>query len=180
MNSLEHLMSIKKFPLYKVDQKGQVYNPEGKKLKQTINRDGYMMVKLCDNGYEKNCSVHRLVADAFFDGDHKGYDVNHIDGNKQNNNLGNLEIITRGDNLKHAYANNLRKSYLTDEDRKNGASISAELRRKPVRDVDTGKIYSCARECAKDLNCYRSAVTRVCKGELSQHHGHRFEYVEED
>ena len=102
MNSREHLMSIKNFPSYKVDQKGQVYNSEGIKLKQTINRDGYSMVKLCDNGYEKNCSVHRLVADAFFDGDHDGFEVNHIDGNKHNNVVENLEWVDNGENIRHA------------------------------------------------------------------------------
>ena len=52
--------------------------------------------------------IHRLVADSFFDGDHKRLDVNHIDGNKANNNLTNLEWCTRQENIKHAFINGLK------------------------------------------------------------------------
>ena len=141
MNFIKHLLPISDFPGYKVDNLGNVYNKDHKKLHQQINRSGYCMVKLCRNGYEKLCSVHRLVADAFFDGDHDGLEVNHIDGNKQNNRLSNLEWCDRSYNLKHSYEHNLRKSHLTHEDRKKGARISGLKKSKPVRVIETGIIY---------------------------------------
>ena len=80
MSFSRFLKVIHDFPDYTVDIYGRVFNRSGKELKQWLTRDGYCMVRLCRNGYEKSCSVHRLVADAFFDGNHDGYEVNHIDG----------------------------------------------------------------------------------------------------
>ena len=52
--------------------------------------------------------VHRVVADTFFDGDHSKMDVNHIDGNKLNNHISNLEWCSRKDNIDHAFINGLK------------------------------------------------------------------------
>lgn len=49
----------------------------------------------------KNVSIHRLVLSSFI-GYQDGKDVNHIDGNKKNNNLNNLEWVTRSENIRHA------------------------------------------------------------------------------
>lgn len=178
MNFNEHLKPIADFPGYCVDIYGRVYNRYGRELKQTVNRYGYCMVKLCQNGYEKNCSVHRLVADAFFDGDHSGYDVNHIDGNKQNNFIGNLEWATRGENIKHAYKINLRKSCLTHDAQQKGARIFGEQSRRPVRVLETGQIYNSVAECACALGCARSAISRCCNGYAKQHHGYHFAFAD--
>lgn len=70
-----------------------------------LNRDGgYQRVNL--DGRHRY--IHRLVADAFFAGEHDGIDVNHIDGNRLNNDLTNLEWCTRKENIRHAYINGLK------------------------------------------------------------------------
>lgn len=58
------------------------------------------------SGVNKKMLLHRLVAITFL-GLQDGKEVNHIDGDKLNNNLSNLEWVTRGENLKHAYSLNL-------------------------------------------------------------------------
>ena len=63
---------------------------------------GYDFVCLRKNDRDKNFSVHRLVAEAFIPNPNNLPEVNHIDGNKQNNFVDNLEWCTRSDNLKHA------------------------------------------------------------------------------
>lgn len=63
---------------------------------------GYDFVCLRKNDYDKNFSVHRLVAQAFIPNPNNYSEVNHIDGNKQNNSVDNLEWCTRSENLKHA------------------------------------------------------------------------------
>ena len=85
MNFNRQLKPIIDFPNYKVDAEGHVYNNKNRELKQFKNRDGYFVVKLCRNGFEKQCSVHRLVASAFYDCHDHSLEVNHIDGNKENN-----------------------------------------------------------------------------------------------
>ena len=66
-------------------------------------------VSLWKNGNVKDYLVCRLVAYTFYNQDYNNheYTVNHIDGNRFNNNLENLEIITHKDNNRHAFANNL-------------------------------------------------------------------------
>ena len=72
----------------------------------------YLRVPLYDKEHKKHClSVHRLVASAFLDNPNNFTDVNHIDGNKHNNNVHNLEWCDRSYNLKHAYKLGLKKSY---------------------------------------------------------------------
>lgn len=97
---------VKEDPRYEVSNLGRVRNSEtGRVLKQMLNQEhGYLRVNIC-GGHRY---VHRLVADAFYDGEHKNMDVNHIDGNKANNALSNLEYCTRKDNIRHAFINGLK------------------------------------------------------------------------
>ena len=72
-------------------------------LKNKINKHGYEFVGLHKHNKTKNFSVHRLVAEAFIDNPKMYKEVNHIDGNKLNNNVENLEFTTRSENMLHAY-----------------------------------------------------------------------------
>lgn len=180
MSFIEFLKPVTDFPDYEVDRYGNVYGKDGHRLSQCLNRTGYYMVKLCNSGYEKNCSVHRLVADAFCPGRDYSLDVNHIDCNKQNNFADNLEWCTRGENIKHAYTHNLLKSQLTDADRRLGAKISGEKKSKPVKVLETGIVYPSVRECAQKIGGYINAISNCCNGHSKQHHGYHFEWVKKE
>jgi hypothetical protein len=97
---------------YYVSDKGNVTNRHGKVLTPVLDKDGYFRIRLVDsNGVRKFRAIHRLVAQYFIG--HHCFDtmtVNHKDGNKQNNIAENLEIITNSENIKHAYANNLKNN----------------------------------------------------------------------
>lgn len=103
---MEYWKDIDDAPNYEVSNQGNIRNKKtGRILKPRIDRvGGYERVVL--NGRDKY--VHRLVASAFFDGDHDGLDVNHIDGNKHNNALPNLEWCSRKQNISHSVSNNLK------------------------------------------------------------------------
>lgn len=70
--------------------------------KSFINRCGYHQVRIGTTGNQKTVCVHRLVAGAFCHNPNGFNDVNHIDGNKANNNSCNLEWISRSGNVIHA------------------------------------------------------------------------------
>lgn len=70
-------------------------------LSATINGKGYNHVCLQKNGSKKMCRVHRLVAQMFIPNPENKPFVNHKDGNKQNNSLGNLEWCTQKENVFH-------------------------------------------------------------------------------
>lgn len=72
-------------------------------MKLRLNPNGYFQVPLNKNGKRKMCSVHILVAKTFLKQRCKTDIVNHKDGNKQNNNLENLEWISYSENNKHSY-----------------------------------------------------------------------------
>ena len=83
------------------------------KMKPTQRKSGYMCFNLqcpsvTDKGYF-NTSVHRMVAEVFLGPCPDGYEVDHIDGNKQNNNLSNLQYLTKEENIRkgHALANSI-------------------------------------------------------------------------
>lgn len=82
---------------------------KGKILKSQKNTSGYNQVSLYNGSRSsrKVHFVHRLVAKAFIDGEKDS--VNHIDGNKDNNNVDNLEWVTKSENTVHAYENGLMK-----------------------------------------------------------------------
>ena len=94
---------------YEVSNKGRVkslerYNvPEDKILTPFKNNRGYLRVPLTRNGKTKNKAIHRLVAFAFLKIDSRFNEVNHIDGDKLNNRVENLEWCNRSHNLKHSF-----------------------------------------------------------------------------
>ncbi len=79
----------------------------GKILKKLINTKGYLYVDLKRKCKGKKHLIHRLVAQAFIPNPENKPQVNHIDGNKQNNCVSNLEWNTISENQQHAFANHL-------------------------------------------------------------------------
>lgn len=96
---------------YKVSEDGRVYAPHLKKyIKDYDNGLGYRAVKLRKtNGERKQHYVHRLVASQYIENVGNHSDVNHKDGDKNNNSVTNLEWLSHKDNLKHAFKAGLLK-----------------------------------------------------------------------
>jgi hypothetical protein len=78
-----------------------------RKLKAAIDRNGYLYLNLCKNNKRRTQRVHRLVMLTFCGA--SDLQVNHIDGNKKNNNLLNLEYCTSSENILHAFRIGLKK-----------------------------------------------------------------------
>ena len=98
--------NIKSLPRIRHNGKG-TYIQKEKLLKQTFTSTGYKKVELCKDGKRKGFKVHRLVAIAFIPNPDNKPEVNHIDGNKINNNIDNLEWVTSSENTIHAYETGL-------------------------------------------------------------------------
>lgn len=88
---------------------------KGITLKQNKDNYGYCIVSLYKERKPKTCKVHRLVADAFIENVNDKSTINHIDGNKENNSVENLEWLTQEENFQHAIKEGLYKTKLTDE-----------------------------------------------------------------
>ncbi len=99
--------NITDFPKYQVSNLGRVksfqYNKE-RILKYRLDIHGYPYINICNEGKRKTYKIHRLVLLFFIPyHDIKKWQCNHIDGNKTNNRLTNLEWVTPSENIKHAY-----------------------------------------------------------------------------
>ena len=107
--------------LYQVSNLGRVKSYYGRNGRLTTeprilfgkrDKDGYIEVRLCKNGVVTYKRVHRVVADHFLTGD-MSLQVNHIDGNKSNNRVNNLELVTAKENVTHAHETGLHKGCVT-------------------------------------------------------------------
>lgn len=90
---------------YYVTNEGEIISLKYNKkriLKKYINKRGYYYVRLSKNGKAKSKSIHRFVALAFIENPNNYEQVNHIDGNKKNNNVDNLEWCSSHQNMRHA------------------------------------------------------------------------------
>lgn len=112
---------IKNYERYTIDEYGNVFNIlTQKQLKGSIGEHGYKYYRLSKNGKKKMFYAHRLVAEAFLANPFNRPVVNHIDGNKINNHVSNLEWVSYSENIRQAYANNLinfprQREYYTED-----------------------------------------------------------------
>ena len=124
---------------------------------------GYKCVQLHINGKYKWEKVHRLVAMAFVPNPENKPQVNHIDGNKSNNNVLNLEWCNQSYNTKHAYKNNLIKHY------------KIEINQYDL-EGNYIKTWESAKEIEKKLKIKNSQICRCCKNENSTAGGYYWKY----
>lgn len=97
--SLEIFKPIAGYDDYQVTSWGRVFSKtNGKFVYQEVHHKGYLRVDLYKDGKRKHFKVHRLVAEAFIPNPYNKPQVNHIDGNNQNNSVTNLEWVTDAEN----------------------------------------------------------------------------------
>jgi len=91
-----------------IDNLGIVYRKDGSKVKAYEDRYGYLRVNIKIAGISKSYfRIHRLVAIMFIPNPNNFPQVNHINGNKKDNRVENLEWCNNSDNMKHAYQHGL-------------------------------------------------------------------------
>lgn len=93
---------------YIITKEGSILSKKtGKQIYVHVNKKGYNFVRLKGNGDGKTMLVHRIIAELFVPNPLNLPEVNHLDGNKSNNNHWNLEWCTRKQNVAHSVATGL-------------------------------------------------------------------------
>jgi hypothetical protein len=159
---------IKDYPMYRIGTDGRIWSEARDiMLKSHINDRGYVNAYLSKNGKVKTLRVHRLVAEAFIPNPDNKPEVNHIDGNKLNNRVDNLEWVTRRENRQHAWDMGLDKNVPV-----------------PVMQFDIDGTYIRSHEsmtqAAKAVNGKHTSISDVCKGKQRTHKGFIWKYAEID
>lgn len=94
---------VKGYEEYQVDTNGIVYGKNGKPLKYSLNHKGYCIINFYVDHKRTGFGIHTLVASQFIpNNDPLKWQVNHVDGNKENNNVDNLEWVTPEENMRHS------------------------------------------------------------------------------
>ena len=96
--------------LYKISTNGDILKQNGNVVLTHTSKNGYLIANLTKNKKVKTEYVHRLVALTFIQNELQLKTVNHIDGNKLNNEISNLEWATHSENTKHAFRTGLQNN----------------------------------------------------------------------
>lgn len=165
----EIFREIDGFPDYEVSNLGRVCSFKGrypKILKPRKDRGGYLCVTLYTGEKRVTKKVHRLVAEAFIPNPENKPEVNHIDEDKLNNVVDNLEWVTHRENMNHG----------------TGIKRSAEARGKAVVQYTTDGVfmdlYSSIREAERVTGIAYQNISQVCRGKRKTAGGYEWCYEE--
>ena len=138
---------------------GKIQPVKERILKPGKDAMGYLHVRLFKNGVANLFKIHRLVANAFIPNDDLfATTVNHIDEDKTNNRVSNLEWMSHGDNTRYSNAG------------------SKNWKAKSVRCIETGQVFGCAVDASRWLGLSIHAVDiAIRRGHCSG--GYHWEYI---
>ena len=139
-----------------------------RKLKPYLGTDGYLQVQYrMENHKQHHNRVHVIIAHCFIPNPNNYKYINHIDSNKTNNNIDNLEWCTNSYNVLHGWHS--------------GNRIHKNRTKVFVFDFDDNIVdsFSSIRECGRVSNLDRHKIARVLKGELPKNYlGYYFSYFD--
>lgn len=142
-------------------------------LEQGISEKGYYYVRLMGkDGKQHKRYINNLMGKAFLPNPENKTDVNHIDGNKANNVLSNLEWTTHAENMQHAIRTGLW-------DHKASLAKALDAWRRKVYCYETDEIFDSTDSAAKYFGVAKGAITCCCQGKFHNVNGHHLCYQED-
>lgn len=141
-------------------------------LKTREATNGYERIKLCKNGKGFHRLVHRLVAIHYIDNPNQYREVNHIDGDKFNNRVDNLEWVTASMNQRHAFRTGLQKVVKGKEHKQSIRIMQKDL------DGNLVKIWDSIGEIKRNLGYNSHGIICCCKRRVRYKtaYGYKWEY----
>ena len=183
MNKKEIWKDIKNYEgLYQISSYGRVKSLERKDgigrnikeriLKPGINTKKYFFISLSKNNNQKTYVIHRLVALHFIPNSLNKPQVNHIDSDKSNNYIDNLEWCTHSENIQHAWKNGLCENV-----RKTASINGKKYCSKKVKCIETGIIYISVNEASRQTGFNRTNIAACCRGLRKTANKYTWKYI---
>lgn len=169
---MEVWAKIKGYPNYEISSLGRIKGNRGL-LRPYSDSRGYLYVGLHRNGEKKVYSVHRLVALHFIDNPLDKEQVNHIDGDKTNNTIENLEWVTNQENMTHS----IEKLGRVRTDKCGRPKKTVQQFSKQGEFI---KEYESAHEAARQIDGNFSRIALICRKGEGTHRGYHWKYKEEN
>lgn len=134
----------------------------GHAIKQSLDRNGYLHVVVSVGCRVSTMWVHRLIAEAFMGPAPSGFQVNHKNGNKLDNSVGNLEYVLPPENIRHAYEHGLMHPKGAPGERNAAAKLTRDkvLEARRLR-AEEGLTYE---EIGKRFGVTKSTMHKACLG----------------
>lgn len=164
---------------YIVSRDGTVTDLRGIPLKQYKEKNGYMRVWVRQDGHRKKMSVHRLVAIAFIPNPENKPCVNHIDGNKNNNNVNNLEWCTFSENETHSHVS-LGKTIKREHIEALVAGHTEKVRTPVVqKSLDGNEIatYKSMADAQRETKISQGNISMCCNNKRKTAGGYKWSFV---
>ena len=182
-----------------VSDDGSIYNEKHMVLKQQIDRIGYASISI----RRKRYLVHRLVAMAFICSLDNGKQVHHINGNKEDNRVENLEVLTTEEHQhlhKQIYPTTkiceiCGKEFTPNPTKRKSAKTcsyqcwlqitktGAEKRKRSVAQIDMNgnivKVWNSARDIQNETGFFESNINKCCNGVIKSYKGYIWSYAKE-
>ena len=159
----------KQYYNYMISDKGEVKNLSSQTLlKGNKKKNGYIEYCLYIDGERKYKLIRRLVAELFIENPLNFDQVNHKDGNKENNHIKNLEWVNSSKNNAHAWENNLNKPHV--------------LRVVNQYDLNYNfiKTFESVAEAARKTGANRKGISAVCLGKQKKCFNHYWKFFNDD
>jgi hypothetical protein len=162
MNAILKIDNFSNYEIYPKD--GKIWSLKNNKYVGSKLKDGYWQSNLCgDNGNIWSGHLHRVIYTACYGDIPKGFDVNHIDENKSNNSIFNLELLTRKENINYGNRNKRVAKALS----------------KPVgafKNEELIMIFPSTNEAQRQG--YKSGrISECCRGIRKSHKGYTWKYI---
>lgn len=158
-------------PSYEISNMGRLRNKNTLRiLKTRISKLGYEHITITYGGEKYFRAIHRLVAKAFLINPDNKPEVNHIDENKLNNSVSNLEWMTKSENINHGTRNERVAKAISK-------AMSIPIIATNLKTGECREFYG-TRECARQLGLNHALITNVLKGKRRQTGGYTFKYKE--
>lgn len=153
---------------YYISDSGKIVNKKTNNLlKGKVTKDGYIEWCLNIEGKKHSYLAHRLIYEIFCGELKSGLTINHINGNKQDNRISNLEQTTYSKNIFHSFYNIGHKNV------------------RPVGQYDLDGILlkkypSCAEAARQNPGFFPNLISNVCNGKQNTHKGYKWKYLDQN